>query len=68
MKNIWLKLGVGGSVFVGICCVTPLIPIVLGGVGLSGVVGYVYRDSVLFPILAIFLLIAGYGLWKQKQQ
>lgn len=67
MKIGWFKTGLVGSVTTGLCCVTGLIPFVLGSLGLSSLIGYVYRDSVLFPLLAFFLFMMGYGLWRKKQ-
>ena len=66
MKDRLLGLGVGGSVFVALCCVTPLLPWLLAGVGLSGLIGYVYTDAVLFPVLAGFLLLTGFALWRRR--
>jgi len=30
--------------------------------------GVVYSDAVLLPILAGFLILTGYAIWRQKQQ
>lgn len=68
MKIAWFKTGLVGSVTTGLCCVTGLLPFVLASIGLSGVIGYVYRDSVLFPLLAVFLVMMGYGIWRKKQK
>ncbi len=68
MKNGWFKSGLVGSVTTGLCCFTGLIPFVLGSLGLSGLIRYVYRDSVLFPLLAVFLVMMGYGLWRKRQK
>jgi len=27
-----------------------------------------YKDAVLLPAMGIFILIAGYGFWRQRQQ
>lgn len=62
-----LGLGIGGAVAALLCCVTPILPWLLGAVGLSGVLGYVYRDDVLLPLAALFLGIAGYALWRLKR-
>ena len=67
MNFAWFKTGLVGSVATGLCCVTGLIPFVLGSIGLSGLIQYVYRDSVLFPLLAIFLIMMGYGLWRKNK-
>lgn len=61
------SFGVIGAIIGAICCVTPLLPWLLSAIGLSGMIGYVYRDDVLLPLVAVFLAIAGYGLWRLKQ-
>ena len=61
-----LKAGVWGSVIIAICCFTPVLVIGLGGLGLSALTPYV--DAVLFPMLAFFVMMAGYGFWRKKRQ
>jgi len=68
MKNKLLALGVGGTILAGLCCFTPLLPIVLTALGLTGLLSVVYNDAVLLPILAGFLILTGYALWRQKTQ
>jgi len=68
MKNKLLALGVGGTILTILCCFTPLLPIVLTALGLTGLLSVVYNDAVLLPILAGFLILTGYALWRQKQQ
>lgn len=68
MKNKLLALGVGGTIFAILCCFTQLLPIVLTALGLTGLLGFLYNDAVLLPILAGFLILTGYALWRQKQQ
>jgi hypothetical protein len=68
MNFAWFKTGLVGSVTTGMCCVTGLLPFVLGSLGLSGLIKYVYRDSVLFPLLAAFLVMMGYGLWRKNKR
>jgi len=68
MKNKLLALGVSGTIFAILCCFTPLLPVVLTALGLTGLLGVVYSDAVLLPILAGFLILTGYALWRQKQQ
>ena len=68
VKSKLLGFGVVGSVIAGLCCFTPLLPVVLGALGLTGLLGVVYTDAVLLPILAGFLILTGYALWRQKQQ
>ena len=55
-----LKTGIIGAVVTAICCVTPILVIAFGAAGLSAWVGGL--DYVLFPLLAIFVLMIGYAL------
>lgn len=68
MKNKLLALGIGGSVFAALCCFTPLLPIVLTTLGLTGLLGVVYNDAVLLPVLAAFLILTGFALWQRRKQ
>lgn len=61
-----IKTGIIGSAIAALCCATPILVILLGGVGLSALTGYL--DYVLFPALAIFLGILVYGLYRQNQK
>ncbi len=63
--NRLLKTGIIGSVIVALCCVTPVLVVLLGALGLSAAVGWL--DFVLLPALAVFLAITGYALWKRSQ-
>jgi hypothetical protein len=68
VKNKLLALGVSGTVLAVLCCFTPLLPIVLAALGLTGLLGVVYNDAVLLPILAGFLILTGYAIWRLKKQ
>lgn len=68
MKSKLLGLGIGGSVFAALCCFTPLLPIVLTGLGLTGLLSVLYNDAVLLPILAGFLILTGVAVWRLKKQ
>ena len=59
-----LKVGIIGSVIAALCCFTPVLVVLLGAVGLSALVGVL--DYVLLPVLAIFVAITVYALWKHK--
>ena len=52
MKGWLLPLGLGGAGLAALCCFTPLLPWLFSLLGISGALGYVYRDDVLLPILA----------------
>lgn len=61
-----LSIGIAGSVVAALCCFTPLLPIVLGGLGLTGLLGVLYNDTVLLPALAGFLVLTGVALWRKR--
>lgn len=65
-KNIFLKIGITGSILTAICCVTPVLVIVFGAIGIGAMVTYL--DIILLPMLAVFLGVTGYGYWRSKQQ
>ncbi len=60
-----LKVGIIGTIVAALCCVTPILVILVTTVGLSAIVGWL--DFVLFPALAVFIAITGYALWKRQQ-
>ncbi len=68
MKNKLHALGIGGALVAALCCFTPVLPIVLTALGLTSLIGVLYNDFVLLPILAIFILITGYALWRRQKQ
>ena len=60
-----LKAGLVGTIVTAICCFTPFLVIVFGLAGLSSLI--VYLDVILFPLLAIFIGITIYALWKKSK-
>ncbi len=64
-ENRLLVTGIVGTVIAALCCFTPVLVILLGALGLSAAVGWI--DIVLLPILAIFLILTGYALWKRSR-
>jgi mercuric ion transport protein len=65
MKNDHLlRVGIIGAIVAAVCCFTPVLVILLGVVGVSAVVGWL--DYVLFPVLALFIGITIYALWKRR--
>ena len=54
MKRWLLPVGIGGAGLAALCCFTPLLPWLFSALGISGALGYVYRDDVLLPILGLF--------------
>ncbi|MCH9018945.1 MAG: mercury resistance system transport protein MerF [Proteobacteria bacterium] len=61
-----LGTGITGSVVMAICCVTPVLVVLVTAVGLSAIVGYL--DYVLFPALAFFLGLTGYALYRRSKR
>jgi len=59
-----LKLGIGGTIIVALCCFTPILLILLGVVGLSALTGYL--DYVLLPSLVVFVGITIYASQKRR--
>ena len=60
-----LRTGIIGTVVVLICCFTPVLVVLLGVVGLSAAVGWL--DYVLFPALAVFVVITIYAMMKVRK-
>jgi len=57
-----------GAGIAALCCLTSLLPFLFGVAGLSALTPMIYRDSLLFPVLGVSLLIMGAGLWLKKKQ
>lgn len=62
-NNRLLGVGLGGFAFTAICCVTPLLVVLVSALGFSALVGWL--DYVLFPALAVFAGITLYALWRR---
>ena len=62
-KERLFKTGLGGAIVTAICCFTPLLPLLLGLVGLAVLIPYL--DYVLFPLLFRFLGMAVMG-WRRR--
>ncbi|MBI2753752.1 MAG: MerC domain-containing protein [Betaproteobacteria bacterium] len=54
------KIGVGGSLFVALCCLG--YPALLAIVSAAGL-GFLIHDAVLIPMLVVFLALTLYGLY-----
>lgn len=61
-----LNWGLGGTIFAAVCCFTPLLVIVVAGVGLSALTGWL--DYALFPLLFFCLAVVAQGLWLRAGQ
>ncbi|MFT5260443.1 MAG: mercuric ion transport protein [Saprospiraceae bacterium] len=60
-----LKTGIVGTALAALCCFTPILVVLFSAIGLSALVGYL--DAVLLPLLAIFIIITLYALWKKTK-
>ena len=67
MKSRLLIVGCVGTVMTALCCFTPLLPVVLGAIGLGALTGTLYNDTVLLPLLALFVILTGVALWRMKK-
>ena len=56
-----LKWGLGGAIFAALCCFTPLLVVIVAGVGLSALTGWL--DYALFPLLFLSLAVVAQALW-----
>ncbi|WP_092645619.1 mercury resistance system transport protein MerF [Jannaschia faecimaris] len=68
MADPVLRIGLTGTALAALCCLTPVLPLVLGAIGAGSLVASLYRDAVLLPILGIFMLTTGYALWRRKKR
>jgi hypothetical protein len=60
-----LWTGLIGSGMIALCCLTPILVLLLGVIGLGAITGYL--DYVLLPALAVFLGLAVYAGTRQRQ-
>lgn len=60
-------IGLIGAAFAALCCFTPLLPILLGAIGLNAWIPIIYRDAVLLPILGVFIVVALVGYWRSRE-
>jgi len=65
MSDRLLTTGIVGSIVAAICCFTPLLVVLLGGLGLSAWLGWL--DYVLVPALVLFLALTGYAIFKRRR-
>ena len=66
MKNKTTFYGGLGTVLTALCCFTPILVIGLTGLGAVAIISYL--DYVLFPLLAFFVAISVYGIYRNQQE
>ena len=59
------RIGALGTLVVALCCLTPVLVVLLGLLGLSALTGWL--DIVLLPLLAGFVGITLYALWRRQR-
>ena len=60
-----LRFGIIGTIVAALCCFTPILVVLLAGVGLSALAGWL--DIVLLPALAAFAGVTVYALWRRQR-
>ena len=63
-NRVLLRTGIAGTVITAICCVTPVLVILFGALGVSAWLGWI--DLLLFPLLAAFIALTVFALRKQS--
>ena len=58
-----IATGAVGAAFAAVCCATPLLAVVLGGVGLTAWLAN--ADYVLIPVLLLGVAVLGFGLYRR---
>ena len=53
-----------GAILAAICCATPLLAVVLGGVGLTAWLAK--ADYVVIPVLLLGVALVGFGLYRRR--
>ena len=64
--NRLLGTGIIGSVVTALCCFTPVLVILLSGLGVSAWLGWL--DFVLLPALGGFVLLTVYALIRRRRE
>jgi len=59
-----IQVGAIGSLVTALCCFTPVLVWLLGGLGLSAILGYL--DYVLLPLLLVFVLLLVIGIVRYR--
>ena len=60
-----LGVGIGGTAVTAVCCFTPALVILLGGLGLSAWLAWL--DYVLLPLLVAFIALTVYALMRVRR-
>lgn len=63
--NRLITTGLVGSIIAVICCLTPVLVVLLSILGLATLIGYL--DYLLLPAAALFLGLIVYGWWTKSR-
>lgn len=66
MKSPLLTTGIVGAAVTAICCVTPLLVVLFGLLGVSAWLGWI--DLILLPLLGLFIALTVYALVSAKRK
>jgi mercuric ion transport protein len=55
-----LQFGIAGTLVLAVCCVTPALVVLLAALGLSA--WFAWLDSLLIPLLVVFIVITVYAV------
>lgn len=58
-----ITAGAIGAILAAICCATPLLAVVLGGIGLSAWLAK--ADYIVMPVLFLGIALVGFGLYRR---
>ena len=64
-KSTLLKTGIIGTAVAALCCLTPVLVILFGAVGLAAWVGHL--DAVLMPALIFFVGLTLYAFFRKDK-
>ena len=59
-----ITTGAIGAALAAICCATPLLAVVLGGIGLSAWLAK--ADYIVMPVLLLGIALVGLGLYRRR--
>ena len=66
MKDATLiRIGVIGAIVAALCCITPMLVVLLGAVGFAAVTGYL--EVLLIPAIILFVGLIVYGVYRRNR-
>ena len=65
-RDWWLAIGIIGAAFACLACLTPIVVLALGAIGLGAWTGRL--DAVLVPLLLGFIVLVAYRYWRMRRR